>query len=85
MARGYAKRVGRYRRWHGGGEINFSDDELAYLSYDPLLRYEDDPGLRRIYQKALRFTWNQVRPNLNPLWNYITEASQVRPYLVGFT
>ena len=77
VARGYAKRVGRYRRWHGGGEINFSDDELAYLSFDPLLRYETDPGLRRLYQRALRFTWNQVRPNLNPLWNYITEAGEV--------
>jgi hypothetical protein len=63
-----------YRRWPGGGEINFSDDELAYLSYDPLLRYETEPRLRRIYLDGLRFTWKQVQPNLNPLWNYISAA-----------
>jgi hypothetical protein len=64
-----------YRRWPGGGEINFSDDELAYLSYDPLLRYEKDPELRAIYLDGLRFTWSQIRRDMNPLWNYISVAS----------
>jgi len=75
LQRGYAEHMGLYRRWPGGGEINFSDDELAYLSYDPLLRYEKDRKLRRIYLDGLRFTWKQVRPDLNPLWNYISVAS----------
>src|SRR4029434_5764074 len=64
-----------YRRWPGGGEINFSDDELAYLSYDPLLRYEKDRKRRKIYLDGLRFTWSQVRSDMNPLWNYISVAS----------
>ncbi len=72
---GYATHLSHYRRWTGGGEINFSDDELAYLSYDPLLRYETDRALRRVYLDGLRFTWSQVRPTLNPLWNYISVAS----------
>ncbi len=71
---GYAELMRNYRRWPGGGEINFSDDELAYLSYDPLLRYEQDPKLRALYLDGLRFTWNQIRPDLNPLWNYISAA-----------
>ncbi len=75
IQRGYAEHTRYYRRWPGGGEINFSDDELAYLSYDPLLRYEKNRKLRRIYLDGLRFTWKQVRPDMNPLWNYISVAS----------
>jgi len=75
VGRGYAQRMQGYRRWVGGGEINFSDDELAYLSYDPLLRYENDAKLRALYLDGLRFTWSQVRPDMNPLWNYISAAS----------
>jgi len=76
IRRGYAEHMRHYRRWPGGGEINFSDDELAYLSYDPLLRYEQDSKLRRTYLNGLRFTWKQVRPDMNPLWNYISGASK---------
>ena len=75
---GYAAQMRLYRRWPGGGEINFSDDELAYLSYDPLLRYEKESMLRRIYLNGLRFTWRQVRPDMNPLWNYISAANGAR-------
>ena len=75
IRRGYAEHLRHYRRWPGGGEINFSDDELAYLSYDPLLRYEKDRKLRGIYLDGLRFTWSQIRSNVNPLWNYISVAS----------
>jgi hypothetical protein len=75
VRRGYADQMRLYRHWPGGGEINFSDDELAYLSYDPLLRYETDHKLRAIYLDGLRFTWEKIRPDYNPLWNYITAAS----------
>jgi hypothetical protein len=75
IRKGYADHARNYRRWPGGGEINFSDDELAYLSYDPLLRYEKEGKLRKIYIDGLRFTWSQVRPDKNPLWNYISVAS----------
>ena len=74
VRRGYAEHVQFYRRWPGGGEINFSDDELAYLSYQPLLKYENDSRLRKIYLDGLRFTWRQVRSDMNPLWNYISVA-----------
>ena len=74
IQRGYADHVRDYRRWPGGGEINFSDDELAYLSYQPLLKYEKNSRLRRIYLDGLRFTWSRVRSDMNPLWNYISVA-----------
>src|SRR6185437_13855114 len=45
LARGYAKRMALYR----SVEINFSDDELAFLSWQPLLKYERDPILRAQY------------------------------------
>jgi hypothetical protein len=75
VRRGYAGHLRHYRRWPGGGEINFSDDELAYLSYDPLLRYEKEPKLRAACLDGLRFTWGQVQPDRNPLWNYISAGS----------
>ena len=40
-----------------------------------MLRYEKDPKLRRLYLDGLRFTWSQIRPDMNPLWNYISAAS----------
>lgn len=75
IERGYAHRMRNYRRWPGGGEINFGDDELAFLPYDPLLRYETDPELRAIYLDGLRFTWGEIRSDCNPLWYYIAVAS----------
>jgi hypothetical protein len=79
VKRGYAAKTHLYRRWDGGGEINFSDDELAYLSYAPLLKYEKDPKLLETYLDSLRFTWKEIRPDMNPLWNYISVASGAGP------
>ncbi len=41
----------------------------------PVLHYEKDPVRRQPYLDSLRFTWAQVRPDRNPLWNYISAAS----------
>ncbi|NLN19338.1 MAG: hypothetical protein GX162_08705 [Firmicutes bacterium] len=53
------------------GHVNHSDDELAFLSYYPLLTYEDDPELRAIYLDSLEHNWQIERPERNPLWNII--------------
>jgi len=53
------------------GHINHSDDELAFLSYYPLLSYETDPKLREVYQQSLERSWQIERPERNPLWNFI--------------
>ena len=56
------------------GHINHSDDELAFLSYYPLLRYEDDPALLEVYKQSLDRSWQIERPERNPLWNFIYAA-----------
>ena len=33
------------------GHINHSDDELAFLSYYPLLTYETNPSLLAVYRE----------------------------------
>ncbi len=53
------------------GKVNHSDDELAFLSYYPLLQYETDAALRKVYQESLERAWLIERPERNPLWNYI--------------
>ena len=53
------------------GSINHSDDELAFLSYYPLLRYETDPALIAVYKASLERSWRIERPERNPLWNFI--------------
>jgi hypothetical protein len=53
------------------GHINHSDDELAFLSYYPLLQYETDPALREVYKESLDRSWQIERPERNPLWNVI--------------
>jgi hypothetical protein len=56
------------------GDVNHSDDELAFLSYYPLVKYEEDPDLRAIYLKSLQRSWEIDRPERNPLWNFIYGA-----------
>lgn len=65
----YAPLTARYKQLRE--TINYSDEELAMLSFALLLGYEDDPGLRGVYQSALDQWWeNEVREK-NPLWTYI--------------
>ncbi|MFN0112809.1 MAG: hypothetical protein ACKVZH_28450 [Blastocatellia bacterium] len=56
------------------GRINHSDDELAFLSYYPLLVYEKDAKLREVYLQSLERSWQVERPERNPLWNFIYAA-----------
>ncbi len=80
IQRGYAHYTLEYRRWGSKDwEVNFSDDELYYLSIFPLLMYEEDPVLRSIYMDGLRFAWAQVQPESNALWNYMSAALEAGP------
>lgn len=56
------------------GSINHSDDELAFLSYYPLLKYETDPRLLAVYTQSLERSWRIERAERNPLWNFIYAA-----------
>jgi hypothetical protein len=56
------------------GHINHSDDELAFLSFYPLLKFERDPELLAAYRDGLERSWQIERPERNPLWNVIYAA-----------
>jgi len=69
--RGYLENVMRIAQ---RSEINYSDEELAFLSFYPLLRYEDDPVLRSQFQAALTLYWRACEAERNPLWNFVYAA-----------
>lgn len=56
-------------------QVNHSDDELAFLSYYPLVVHEKDPDLRRLYMASIRRTWTAERPERSPLFNFIYAAA----------
>ena len=59
----------------GPGSGNQSDDEMIFMNYYNLIRYETDPILRESYTLALYKQWKWERPELNPLFNLIYAAS----------
>jgi hypothetical protein len=72
---GLAHYTNEYRRWESAfSEVNFSDDELYYLSVQPLMMYEDDPTLRKIYLDGMRFAWGEIASDKNALWTYINAS-----------
>lgn len=50
------------------------DDELAFLTSVPLLRYEKDSSLRAFYLMGLEHHWQYERVERAPLWNIIYGA-----------
>ncbi len=70
---GYAALTERYIELRGPS-INYSDEELAMLSFYPLLKYEKDPKLLQHYRKALQAWWQNMERQKNPLWIFIYAA-----------
>lgn len=50
------------------------DDELAFRCYHPLLRYCRDAGLRSIYLRSLERSWEVMRMQHVPFFNFIYGA-----------
>jgi hypothetical protein len=58
-------------------EINYSDEELAMLSFYNLFRYETDRDLLdRYYRPALNQWWENIVREENPLWTFIYAMAQ---------
>jgi hypothetical protein len=55
------------------------DDQLAFLSFYPLLQLEKDPALRAIYLAGLKRTWAYERAEASPFWNFIYGACTGEP------
>lgn len=50
------------------------DDELAFRCYHPLLSHTEDPGMRSIYLRALERSWEVMRMQQVPFFNFIYGA-----------
>ncbi len=66
--------VGQKQIWPPN-RVNHSDDELAFLSYYPLLIYEQEPKLREVYLASIKRSWLIERPEHSPLFNLIYGAA----------
>jgi hypothetical protein len=66
----YAQLATRYKELRE--EINYSDEELAMLSFYCLFRYESNADLlNRYYRPALDAWWENIVREDNPLWMFI--------------
>jgi hypothetical protein len=52
-------------------ELNFSDEQLAMLSFAPLFMLERDERLLGAYRRALAQWWQNMQREDNPLWIYL--------------
>lgn len=70
---GYAQKVTCFSG-ETPAEVNYSDEELAFLSFYPLMKLEDEHALRRQYQAGLEGLWRRAEKEQNPLWYFIYAA-----------
>lgn len=59
----------------GLGSGNQSDDEMAFMSFYNLLKYETNDDLAQKYGYALANYWSIERPEMNPFFNFVAAAS----------
>ncbi len=71
----YAINTVRQKIVYPPSAVNHSDDELAFLAYYPLLQYEQNPDLRRIYLLSIERSWQIERPEQSALFNFVYGAS----------
>lgn len=59
----------------GPGTGNQSDDEMAFMNYYHLLKYEHDEAVRSVVAHSLRQYWKVLEPERNPLFDFIHAAA----------
>ncbi|MBN1351739.1 transcriptional regulator [candidate division KSB1 bacterium] len=60
------------------GEINHSDDELAFLPYYTLFSYADEQEYVPIFRQSMERSWKYEAPEKCPLWNFIASFALQR-------
>jgi hypothetical protein len=67
---GYAKNTLRQKNIFPPEVLAPWDDDLAFESYYTLLRYTTDPKLKSVYLRSLTRTWEVLRMEHNPFFNF---------------
>ena len=60
------------------GKTNHNNDNMGFLSYYNILRLENDPKIRRHYEKSIKRTWKYIRHEGNSFWTFIHLANSGR-------
>ncbi|MFH1739791.1 MAG: two-component regulator propeller domain-containing protein [bacterium] len=61
----------------GPGTGNQSDDEMAFMSYYNLLRYEKDPQRRAQVLRSMWQYWRNEEPEMCPFFNFVFAAQTI--------
>ena len=71
---GYAQNLLVPKIQAGIGTGNQSDDEMAFMCFYNLLKYEPDPKLKMIYRYSFLQYWKLESPERNPFFNFCYAA-----------
>jgi hypothetical protein len=71
---GYATNALIVKSHLGPGAGNQSDDEMIFMNYFNLLRYEKDPDLRQLYLMGFHNHFQNEQPEMNPVFNFLYAA-----------
>lgn len=74
QSHGYAANAMIAKSHLGPGGGNQSDDEMIFMNYFSLLRYETGPDLRQKYLLGFYRHWQNEAPEMNPLFNFLYAA-----------
>lgn len=72
---GYAQNAFYPKFQMGPGSGNHSDDEMAFMCYYNLLKYETDPVLKGGFAYSLANYWRLEDPENNPFFDFVAAAS----------
>lgn len=56
------------------GAFGQADDNMAFMNYYHLIRYETDPMLLNMFQNAMYYHWRVEKYELNPFFNFVYAA-----------
>jgi len=74
---GYAQNILVPKIQAGFATGNQSDDEMAFMCFYNLLKYETDPALQQQYLFAFRQYWQLESPEMNPFFNFCYAVSSL--------
>ncbi|MBN1348829.1 hypothetical protein JXJ21_05420 [candidate division KSB1 bacterium] len=72
---GYMQNMMNMKTQRGIGTGNQSDDEMAFMCYYNLLKYETDPERRSNYALSFWLSWRTEQPEMNPFFNFAFAAT----------